>query len=67
MRGLVDAIEADRLLAEHGHGDLRLVDNGAIVRRSTLPDLGAPPHVYHQIPRGASKTAAVAAHMRARG
>ena len=67
MRGLVDAMEADELLAEHGHGDLRLVDNGAIVRRSTLPDLGAPPHVYHLIPRGASKTAAVAAHMRARG
>jgi hydroxymethylpyrimidine pyrophosphatase-like HAD family hydrolase len=67
MRGLVDALEADRLLAEHGHGNLRLVDNGAIVPRTTLPQLEAPPHVYHLIPRGASKTAAVAAHMRARG
>ena len=67
LRGLVDALEADRLLVEHGHGDLRLVDNGAIVPRHTLPDLGGPPHVYHLLPREASKAAAVAAHMRARG
>lgn len=67
LRGLVDAFEADRLLSEHGHPDLRLVDNGAIVPRTTLLDLGGPPHVYHLIPRGASKAAAVAAHMRARG
>ena len=50
FRGLVDAVEADRLLAEHGHGDLRLVDNGAVSRRS--PALAALPQVrgYHLLP-----------------
>src|SRR6185437_7586062 len=28
FRGMVDALEADALLAERGHADLRLVDNG---------------------------------------
>ena len=61
MRGLVDAFEADSLLEQHGHANLRLVDNGAIVPRTTLPDLEGPPHVYHLIPREASKADAVAA------
>jgi hydroxymethylpyrimidine pyrophosphatase-like HAD family hydrolase len=67
FRGLVDALEVDRLLAEHGHGDLRLVDNGVVNRRS--PALAALPHVrgYHLVPAAASKAAAVAFHRRARG
>jgi hydroxymethylpyrimidine pyrophosphatase-like HAD family hydrolase len=67
FRGRVDAGEVDALLAEHGHGNLRLVDNGVVRRRS--PALAAHDHVrgYHLIPAGASKVAAVAAHMRARG
>jgi phosphoglycolate phosphatase len=67
FRGLVDAAEADRLLAEHGHRDLRLVDNGVVHRRS--PALAGLPHVrgYHLVPAGASKAGAVARHMRARG
>jgi hydroxymethylpyrimidine pyrophosphatase-like HAD family hydrolase len=67
FRGLVDAAEADRLLAEHGHEDLRLVDNGAVSRRS--PALAALPQVrgYHLVPAGASKAGAVARHRRARG
>ena len=67
FRGLVDAGEADALLAEHGHGGLRLVDNGGVHRRS--PDLVALSEVraYHLVPRGASKANAVALHMRARG
>jgi hydroxymethylpyrimidine pyrophosphatase-like HAD family hydrolase len=67
FRGLVDAFEADRLLAEHGHSDLRLVDNGAVSRRS--PELAALPQVrgYHLVPAGASKAGAVALHRRARG
>jgi hydroxymethylpyrimidine pyrophosphatase-like HAD family hydrolase len=67
FRGLVDAFEVDALLAEHGHDDLRLVDNGTVHRRSeALADL---PQVraYHLLPRGASKAGGVAAHMRARG
>lgn len=67
FRGLVDAMEADRLLEEHGFGDLRLVDNGVISRKEALMHLEAPPHAYHLIPRQASKADAVARHMRARG
>jgi hydroxymethylpyrimidine pyrophosphatase-like HAD family hydrolase len=66
FRGLVDALEVDSLLAEHGHSDLRLVDNGVVNRRS--PALAELPHVrgYHLVPAGASKAGAVAFHSRAR-
>jgi hydroxymethylpyrimidine pyrophosphatase-like HAD family hydrolase len=67
LRGLIDAGEADALLAQHGLGHLRLVDNGIVHRRSeALADL---PQVrgYHLVPAAASKAGAVAAHMRARG
>ncbi len=67
FRGQVSAPEADELLRASGHGGLRLVDNGVVHRRSEA--LAALDHVrgYHLIPAGASKAAAVAAHMRARG
>ena len=67
FRGLVDAQEADRVLAEHGHERLRLLDNGAVSRRS--PALAALAQVrgYHLVPAGVSKAAAVAFHRRARG
>jgi phosphoglycolate phosphatase len=67
FRGLVDAFEVDALLAEHGHGHLRLVDNGVVHRRSAA--LEHLPHVrgYHLVPAGAAKANAVAFHMRARG
>jgi len=67
FRGLVDATEVDRLLLERGHGDLRLVDNGVVSRRSEA--LAQLPHVrgYHLVPAGASKAGAVAFHRRARG
>lgn len=67
FRGLVDALEADELLAQSGHGNLRLVDNGVVNRRS--PALADLPHVrgYHLLPISASKTAGVAFHSRARG
>jgi hydroxymethylpyrimidine pyrophosphatase-like HAD family hydrolase len=66
FRGLVDAEEVDLLLAEHGHENLRLVDNGVVNRRS--PALAELEHVrgYHLVPATASKAAAVALHMRAR-
>jgi hydroxymethylpyrimidine pyrophosphatase-like HAD family hydrolase len=67
MRGLVDVDEANELLAREGHDDLRLVDNGAIAPKDSLPDLDGPPHAYHLMPRMASKAAAVEAHMLARG
>jgi len=66
FRGLVDAFEVDRLLADRGHENLRLVDNGVVSRRSEA--LAALPHVrgYHLVPAGASKAGAVAFHRRAR-
>jgi hydroxymethylpyrimidine pyrophosphatase-like HAD family hydrolase len=66
FRGLVEAAEVDRLLAERGHGNLRLVDNGVVSRRSQA--LAALPHVrgYHLVPALASKASAVAFHRRAR-
>jgi hydroxymethylpyrimidine pyrophosphatase-like HAD family hydrolase len=67
MRGLVDADDANALLASHGHDDLRLVDNGVIAPKPSLPELDGPPHAYHLMPSTASKAAAVEAHMRARG
>ncbi|HEY2718894.1 MAG TPA: hypothetical protein VGI52_04620 [Solirubrobacteraceae bacterium] len=67
FRGLVDALEADALLAERGHENLRLVDNGVVNRRS--PALAELDHVcgYHLVPKSASKAAAVAFHRQARG
>jgi phosphoglycolate phosphatase len=67
FRGLVDAFDADDLLERSGHRALRLVDNGTVHRRSR--DLADLPQVraYHLVPRGASKMAGVARHMRARG
>jgi hypothetical protein len=67
FRGLVDAQEADRLLTEHGYAHLRLLDNGAVSRRSeALADL---PRVrgYHLVPAIASKATAVAYHRQVRG
>jgi phosphoglycolate phosphatase len=64
FRGDVDAFEADRLLEQHGLRELRLVDNGGI-----HPIQPGMEHfkAYHLVPAGASKTNAVAFHMRVRG
>lgn len=59
FRGAIDARDADALLQEHGHGELRLVDNGSIGRDGL--------NAYHLVPRQVSKGRAVARHMRARG
>ena len=67
LRGLVDTEEAKALLADHGHPELRLVDNGAIAPKPSLRDLDGPPHAYHLMPARASKAAAVEAHRAARG
>jgi HAD superfamily hydrolase (TIGR01484 family) len=65
FRGKVDVEEANRLLAERGIEDLRLLDNGAIVRG--MEGIDGPAHAYHLVPKVVSKGAAVAAHARARG
>ncbi len=58
FRGSIDARDANQLLEAEGHGTLRLVDNG---------EIEGGRHAFHLIPAVSSKTAAVAAHMRARG
>jgi hydroxymethylpyrimidine pyrophosphatase-like HAD family hydrolase len=67
FRGLVDAEEADRVLVEHGHEGLRLVDNGAVSRRSRALESLPQVRGYHLLPAGVSKAVAVAFHRRARG
>jgi HAD superfamily hydrolase (TIGR01484 family) len=64
MRGTIDAREANELLEQSGLGNLRLVDNGVIAPR---PNFETRPHAFHLLPAQASKAAAVAAHMQARG
>ena len=66
LRGHIDVEEARALLREHGHDDLRLIDNGEAHHRSVM--LAGLPAVrlYHLLPAGISKPAGVAAHMRAR-
>jgi hydroxymethylpyrimidine pyrophosphatase-like HAD family hydrolase len=64
FRGEVDTAEANALLEENGHDDLRLLDNGAIRRQ--MPGIEVT-HVYHLVAKGASKANAVAAHSLARG
>jgi hypothetical protein len=65
FRGDVDLDGVHALFAGHGHGDLRLVDNGVTGRRSEslTPETL---HTYHLIPRAAGKANAVATHMRRR-
>jgi hydroxymethylpyrimidine pyrophosphatase-like HAD family hydrolase len=64
FRGEVEVAEANRVLAELGHTDVRLLDNGAINR--PMPAIETT-HAYHLVPRLVSKAGAVAAHARARG
>ncbi len=65
FRGKVDVAAGNELLAEEGHDDLRLLDNGAIGRE--MPAIEGPTHAYHLVPKMVSKANAVAAHARARG
>jgi hydroxymethylpyrimidine pyrophosphatase-like HAD family hydrolase len=67
FRGLLDTSEANRLLAEHGHGDLRLFDNGVLRRRPPSLSSLVSVHAYHLVPADVSKAAAIAMHARTRG
>jgi len=67
FRGAIDPFEVNALLADAGHGWLRLVDNG-VVRAASEQMRGLPViHGYHLMPAAASKARAVARHMQARG
>jgi hydroxymethylpyrimidine pyrophosphatase-like HAD family hydrolase len=65
MRGKIDAAEANALLAEAGHDDVRFLDNGAIGRR--MDAIEGRTHAYHLVPGGASKAKGVEFHRGARG
>ena len=65
FRGRVDVVEANALLADAGHADIRFLDNGAIGRQ--MDSVEGQAHAYHLVPGGASKAKAVAFHMQARG
>jgi hydroxymethylpyrimidine pyrophosphatase-like HAD family hydrolase len=69
LRGLVDLPTVEGELAELGAGWLTLNDNGAIpsTARMTLAPEARPPRVYHLMPRGISKGAAIAWDLRRRG
>jgi hydroxymethylpyrimidine pyrophosphatase-like HAD family hydrolase len=69
LRGRVDAGAVDQWLAARGWGWLTMNDNGAIPRtaRMTLDDDERPPHVYHLMPRGISKGAAITWDLARRG
>jgi phosphoglycolate phosphatase len=64
FRGLIDIDAANALLVENGHEDVRLLDNGAIGRPMEGLEIT---HVYHLVPKSASKAGAAEIHMRARG
>jgi hydroxymethylpyrimidine pyrophosphatase-like HAD family hydrolase len=69
LRGRVDPLAVDAWLAQQGLGWLTLKDNGAIPatsRMSLAPD-ALPPRVYHLMPRGISKGAAIAWDLERRG
>lgn len=65
FRGKVDAAEANEVIREAGHEDLRFLDNGAIGRR--MEGIEGRAHAYHLVPGGASKGKAVEFHRRVRG
>jgi hydroxymethylpyrimidine pyrophosphatase-like HAD family hydrolase len=69
LRGRVDPLAVDAWLAERGLDWLTLKDNGALPARAvtTLDDDPAPPRVYHLMPRGISKGAAIAWDLERRG
>jgi hypothetical protein len=69
LRGRVDPLAVDAWLAEQGAGWLTLKDNGTIpaTSRMTLDVDRLPPRVYHLMPRGISKGAAIAWDLERRG
>lgn len=67
LRGHINVDEANQLLREKGYGNLRVIDNGIIQRRGTLPPDIAEVHVYHVVPEGAGKARGIRKDMMLRG
>jgi hydroxymethylpyrimidine pyrophosphatase-like HAD family hydrolase len=66
FRGLIDLEPAGDVLVGAGYRWLTIEDNGIVHRRFPGLDVDEV-HVYHLVPRGVSKAAAVAADLAARG
>ncbi|HEY3375521.1 MAG TPA: HAD hydrolase family protein [Candidatus Aquicultor sp.] len=60
LRGRIDCGAANALLAGHGHGELKVIDNGLVHRRSSAlaADIREV-HAYHLLPKASSKSSAV--------
>ncbi|MFA5866787.1 MAG: HAD-IIB family hydrolase [Actinomycetota bacterium] len=67
LRGYIDLEEANTWLAENGHMDLKLVDNGQLASRSENLNHLAELHAYHLIPESVDKAAALRYDMKLRG
>jgi hydroxymethylpyrimidine pyrophosphatase-like HAD family hydrolase len=69
LRGRVDPLVVEAQVAELGAGWLTLKDNGALptTSRMGLAPEALPPRVYHLMPRGISKGAAIAWDLGRRG
>jgi hypothetical protein len=70
LRGRVDPLAVDAWLTEQGAGWLTLKDNGALpttARMALDHDAPGPVRVYHLMPRGISKGAAIAWDLERRG
>jgi phosphoglycolate phosphatase len=66
FRGLVDTMEADTILADHGFGWLSLHDNGRL-HGAYMGLAAGTSHAYHLMPRGVDKGSAVALDRQRRG
>jgi hypothetical protein len=67
LRGRVDPLAVDAWLAERGLGWLTLKDNGAFPLRPGAAPTDQPIRIYHLMPRGISKGAAIAWDLDRRG
>lgn len=67
LRGHIDVAEANNWLAENGHMDLQLVDNGQLASRSENLNHLAELHAYHLLPESVDKAGALRYDMKRRG
>lgn len=66
LRGYIDVGEANQLLREKGHAGLKVIDNGVIQRRGTLPPDISEVHVYHILPESSGKALGIRKDMELR-
>lgn len=67
LRGHIDVPEANSWLAESGHMDLKLVDNGQLASRSENLNHLSELHAYHLLPESVDKAGALRYDMKRRG